>query len=172
MRAQSSVAWGILGAVVLLLGACQDFQPGSRSGFKNKYQVARQALEAGHYARAIRNYQSLLQEAGPFAPRIRLEYAHALLRDNRYLEASREAAIVARSETGDARLAALAVQGTAEHELARAAIAAGQRDDAVRARLTSAKNALAAVLKKAKVFDPLGALARRHREIQSELKTL
>ncbi len=172
MRAQSGMAWGVLGAVVLLQAACQDFQPSKRSSFKGKYQVSRQALEEGRYARAIRGYQDLLQQAGPFAPRVRLEYAHALLRDNRYLEAAREARIVAETQKGDARLAALAVQGTAEHEMARAAMAAGQRGPAVRARLKSAQKALKAVLKKRKVFDPLGSLARRHKIISSELKTL
>ena len=172
MRANSGKTWLMLGGAMLVLAACQDFEPSSRTGFKAKYQVARLALEEGRYARAIRSYESLLKQAGPFAPRVRLEYAHSLLRDNRFIDAAREARVIAQTQSGDARLAALAVQGTADHEIARAAMAQGQRDNAVRARLQSARSAFAQVLKKAKVFDPIGSLAERQRVISKELKSL
>jgi len=172
MRARSSVAWMVLGAALLLPTACQEFEPSKRDSFKGKYHVARLALEEGRYARAIRSYQSLLKQAGPFAPRVRLEYAHSLLRDNRFEEAAREARVIAQTQNGDARLAALAVQGTADHELARAAMAAGLRDNAVRSRLQSARGAFDEVLKKPKVFDPLGSLADRRRIIDKELASL
>jgi len=173
MQVRSSIAWVVLGAALLLPAACQEFEPTSRGdGFKGKYQVARLALEEGRYARAIRSYQSLLKQAGPFAPRVRLEYAHSLLRNNRFEDAAREARVVAQTQSGDARLAALAVQGTADHEIARAAMAAGQRDNAVRSRLQSARSAFDLVLKKRKVFDPLGSMAERRRVIDSELAQL
>lgn len=164
-------AVGISGFLLILV-ACQEGQTTDRAGFKAKYQVARNALEEGSYARAGRNYKALLAQAGPLEPRVRLEYAHSLLRNDQFEAAAAEAGKVANSQTGNARLAALAVRGTADHELARAAIANGQRDAAVRARLQAAASALDAVLKHAKTFDPVGSLATRRKQIAADLAAL
>jgi hypothetical protein len=172
MQARQSITWVMLGAALLLPTACQDFQPDKKSTFKNQYLLARGALEAGSYTRANRTYATLIKKAGPFASRLRLEYAHSLLRNNQFEEAAKEAREVSASEAGDARIAALAVQATAEHELAREAMSKGRRDISVRARLNSASSALDEVLKKGKAFDPLGSMAARREIIGKELASL
>lgn len=172
MRVQQSITLVMLGVSLFVVAACQDFQPSKNSDFKSKYMVARGALEEGSYARAGRNYQALLKQSGPLEPRVRLEYAHALLRANKFEEASNQARIITQRQSGDARIAALAVQGTADHELARAAIGAGQRDATVKRRLQSARTALGEVGKHGKDFDPLGAMAERRKEIDRTLSAL
>jgi hypothetical protein len=165
-----------LGVLVLFTAACVD-QPASKArdaksgAFKNSYLSARTALEDGDYKKAIRGYQSLLVKAGPLEDRIRLEYAHSLLRANRFVDAAREARLISAHQQGDGRLAALAVQGTADHEVAIVALAKGQRDAATKARLAAAKSALDEVLKKSNDFDPLGTLAQRRNSITATLAT-
>lgn len=172
MQARQSITWVMLGAALLLPTACQDFQPEKRTAFKSQYLLARGALEEGNYARANRTYETLIEKAGPFASRMRLEYAHSLLRNNQFEEAAKEARQISAEQTGDVRVAALAVQATAEHELARGKMALGVRDNSVRALLKSASSALNEVLKKGDVFDPLGSMAARRKIIKKELASL
>jgi thioredoxin-like negative regulator of GroEL len=172
MQARQSITVVMLGVALLLPTACQNVQPSKNATFKSKYLVARGALEEGNYSRASHTYQALLTQAGPLASRMRLEYAHSLIRDNRFEDASREARTISENQTGDARIAALTVQATADHELARAAMARGERDKAVRNRLQSASKSLDEVLKKGKAFDPLGSMAERRRIIKKELASL
>lgn len=163
----------ITALLILPLAACQNVPVSQTSGgFASKYNVARGALEQGQYDRAVRNYQNLLGMAGPLESRIRLEYAHSLLRKGQFDLAAQQAGVISQTEKGDNRLAALAVQGTAQHELARAAMAKGQRDAAVRSNLLAADQALKEVLRKGKKFDPLGSLANRRAVIQQELRQL
>lgn len=157
----------VLGAA-LLLGSCGDTIGG---GFQSQYAVARNALEVGDYARAKRGYQKLLSQAGPLAPRLQLEYAHAELRGGNYAEAARLAGGLARSQQGDARGAALAVQGTAQHEQGLMLLSQGQTD-AGKAQLTAAQTALAEVLKSHPDLDPLGSMAGRRASIAARLKAL
>lgn len=168
----------IAGGVIFLTASCQPtgLSSGSsagdasrRSGFKAQYDVARGALEAGRYARAVRSYDDLVKSAGPLAPRVRLEYAHALLRADRFADAAREARSLATAQTGDARAAALAVQGTAEHELALAQMTREGRSSAVRARMTTARAALDEMLKTAPALDPAGAMKARRDALRREL---
>lgn len=164
-------------AAALTLSACQMDGPGlgaaaSRAGFKANYLVARVALEQGRLARAERSYASLLKKAGPLQPRIRLEYAHALLRAGKFARASDEARAVAAQLDGRGRSAALAVQATADQEIARAAIGRGVADaDAIR-RLVAARAALDEVLGSYPELDPLGAMALRRKAIDVELSTI
>jgi hypothetical protein len=156
-------------ALVLVPAACAQMG-GDGSGFRNQYMVARAALEEGNYPRANRAYKRLLADAGPFEPRVRLEYAHSLLRGGDYQAASDEARTLAATQDGDARSAALAVLGTAQHELAIAAIQRGDRAGAGQYHLTVARDALAEVLANHPDLDPLGALAGRQRSIEAALK--
>ncbi len=114
----------------------------------------------------------MMPQAGPLEARLRLEYAHSLLRSDKFIEAGREARLVAANQQGNDRLAALAVQGTADHEAALAALAAGQNDAATKARLAAAGSALDAVLEERKIFDPLGTLAQRRAAIKTTLAGL
>ena len=164
-----------LTAAALVLASCQTGGPGistSRAGFKDNYMVARTALEGGQYGKAVRGYSNLLKKAGPLEPRLRLEYAHALLRAGKYSDASSEARVVAAQLDGVGRSAALAVQATADQEIARAAINRGVTDaDAVQ-RLVAARSSFDEVLKNHPQLDPLGGLAVRRKTIDVELSTL
>jgi len=177
MSALSRLRVVTLFAVALTLGACQVNAPNlgataSRAGFKANYLVARVALEKGQYGKAERGFASLLKKAGPFEPRIRLEYAHALLRAGKLTKASDEARVVAAQLDGRGRVAALAVQATADQEIARAAINRGVADADSVQRLVSAKGAFDELLTKYPDMDPLGALALRRRTIDVELSTI
>lgn len=164
-----------LALAVLALASCQTVPGASvagRAGFKANYLVARSALEGGQYAKASRQYASLLKTAGPLGPRIRLEYAHALLREGKFDRASDEARVVASQLEGRGRSAALAVQATADQEIGRAAINRSEMTaDAVQ-RLVSARDAFDEVLKKHPDLDPLGGLKLRRRTLDVELSTI
>lgn len=156
---------GILGAALVALSSCEESGPFGHQTFRAQYAVAREALESGHYEKASRSYVRLMEDAGPFAPRIRLEYAHTLLRNGEYAKAAEQAASLAQSQQGKARAAALAVKGTAEHELALQLIAKGERAGA-RRYLDSADKAMAEVLKLHADLDPVGSLAARRASIK------
>jgi len=174
MSAKSRLRAVALICVAFATASCQVETPTAvnRAGFKSNYLVARAALEKGQYLKAERGYASLLKKAGPLEPRIRLEYAHALLRSGKFEKASSEARVVASQLDGRGRSAALAVQATADQEIARNAINRGIADaDAVQ-RLVSAKGAFDELLSKHPDMDPLGALALRRRTIDVELSTI
>lgn len=155
--------------IVGLLAACTR---GEQAGFAARYDVARSALEAGETAQAIAGYRALLPEAGPLEPRLRLELAHALLRAGDYTAAAHEAGSVAQGAQPAARAAALAVKGTAEHELARAALATGDGGRVTQSLLVSARAALGEALAAQPGLDPMGALAARRAEIGGTLQRL
>jgi len=163
--------------VALTLAACQPGStPGaavsSRVGFKANYLVARVALEKGQYAKASRQYASLLAKAGPLESRIRLEYAHALLREGKFEKASDEARIVASQLEGRGRSAALAVQATADQEIGRDAINRSVMTAEAIQRLVSARDAFDEVLTKHPDLDPLGGLKLRRKTLDVELSTI
>lgn len=144
----------------------------SRAGFKANYLIARVALEGGQYTKASRQYAGLLKSAGPLEARIRLEFAHALLREGKFMKASDEARVVASKLTGRGRSAALAVQATADQEIGRAAINRSEMTaDAVQ-RLVSARDAFDEVLKNHPDLDPLGGLKSRRSALNVELSTI
>jgi hypothetical protein len=165
------------GLALMALAGCQAMSGptggdvvGSRGApFKSGYLSARSALEGGKYDRATRDYAALLDRAGPAEPRVRLEYAHALLRANRFDEASSHARLVALSQTGGLKTAALAVQGTAEHELARQTLLSQADSNNARAHLQAAETALAAALAAGGETDPTGGLQLRLAEIRRSL---
>lgn len=180
---------GLLLASGLMLSACIDGGTGNGTGlagskaqavkpgqFQTRYDKARDALEAGKYSRAISSYRALLPQAGPLAPRVQLELAHALLRNGDLAEAAQLAGALANSpaaavgaeQTDNLRPAALSVRGTAQHELGLIALQSGQLDQAA-ALLKSADAAMAEVLKSGTSLDPLGALAGRRAAIKVQL---
>ena len=168
MQAISFAKRGVLvGAVLcggLLLGSCGESTGAGSSGFHSKYAVARNALESGDYARAKRSYQRLIATAGPLAPRLQLEYAHAELRAGNYSAAAQIASDLARTQSGEARGAALAEQ-------AQILLAKGE-GTAAKALLTQARAALSEVLKSATDLDPLGSMAGRRAQIEASLRKL
>ncbi|WP_323783823.1 hypothetical protein [Thalassovita sp.] len=170
MQANSMIKVGLAGALILLLGSCEEGS-GSRSGFAAQYAVARDALETGNYDRAKRSYARLMNDAGPLRPRLQLEYAHSELRDGNFAEAARLAGGLANSQKGTARSAALAVQGTAQHELAQQLLRDGETQ-AGKQMLLAAKTALEELLKNDPDLDPLGSMAGRKAAIDSRLKRL
>lgn len=173
MRSSLSRA-GLLAAALLALVSCAADNGGggaARGDFGKEYLVARQALENGEYDKASGNYLRLIGRAGRLAPQLRLELSHSYLRAGAYAAASDQAQGLADTQAGTLRSAALAVYGTAEHELGRAALGAGDRAGA-KAHLTAAAGALAEVLSSAPQLDPLGSLEGRRAEIAAQLKRL
>ena len=80
MQAIRTVRVGLSGVALFALVGCEEGAPFGHQTFRAQYAVAREALEQGHYEKANRSYARLLEQAGPLTPRIRLEYAHLLLR--------------------------------------------------------------------------------------------
>lgn len=165
MQAGITARAGFFGVALMALGSCEEGAPFGQQTFRAQYAVARDALEGGHYEKASRTYARLMEDAGPLAPRIRLEYAHTLLRKGDYAQAAQHASALAQGQKGKARAAALAVKGVAEHELALQLIAKGERAGAKR-YMTSADKAMAEVMKKHPDMDPVGALAARRASIK------
>ena len=144
----------------------------SRGQWKASYLSARGALEAGQAQEAAAAYARIVDKSGPVGPRIRLEYAHALLRADDFSAAADQARRSAERQDGLGRAAALAVQAVAEHEQVRAQLAAGQADAAMADRLAAAGSALDEVLAGSEAVDPGGALAARRAEITAEAGAL
>ncbi len=165
---------GLFSLLFVVLSSCSDIGVGGGTGevgFQRQYAIARDALERGKYARATQIYAKMIPQAGALAPRLRLEYAHTLLRAGHFAQASAQAGGLSRGLNGTDKSAALAVYGTAEHELGLAAFSAGDRTSAKR-HLSAAQKALTAMLKADPQLDPLGAMAGRQASIAVRLKTL
>lgn len=145
---------------------------GTGSGFQTRYNSARTALEAGNYRSAIGSYEKLLGSAGPLESRVRLELSHALLRANRYQEASDQANIVAVSHEDTRRAAALAVRGTAQHRMAQDAMSKGDFGPNTIAHLRIARASLDEMLREAPELDPLGSMATRRKMVDASLRNL
>jgi len=159
----------ILSVVTAGLASCEAGAISEGADFQRKYSGARKALEEGNYDLAARNYAALIPSAGPLAPRLRLEYAHALLRAGRNDEAAQVAGDLAAAQQGTNRAAALAVAGTALHESALADMQAGRSGAEVDAKLRRADAALAEMLSLDAALDPLGAMQSRRSEIARAL---
>ncbi|PWJ15798.1 hypothetical protein [Jannaschia seohaensis] len=165
---------GAVGAALLLIAtaSCTPTEGRLAEGaFQAQYMSARTALETGDYDRAETLYRRLMPKAGPLGDRIRLEYSHTVLRAGDFAAAADMADRVASDTTGDARAAALAVRGTAHHEMALAILGAGD-PAAGAARLTEARAALREVLRDHPEMDPLGSLAGRVAAIDARLAAM
>ena len=166
-----SVARGAWFVLVFVLGSCAEGTGVGQKGFQQQYAVARDALERGLYVRATEHYSELIPKSGPLAPRLKLEYSHALLRAGKFSDASAHAGALAASLHGTGRSAALSVHGTAEHELGLAAMAVGDRT-AARQHFLKATAALGEMLANDPELDPLGAMAGRKSSMDTTLKAL
>lgn len=162
-------------AGALLLASCENTGGVSSGGLRNDYLVARQALETGNYDLAIRRYRAALHRTGAADGsshggshgRLRLEYAHSLLRANRFDEAIAQADLLAGHAEGSVRSSALAVRGTARHELARQS--GDPRGAEARDLLTGARADLAAFLQAHPGLDAAEAMQRRLDLVQADL---
>ena len=176
MAARTRIIAGGLALVAAFgLASCDGLDmggPGAMNGFQGNYFAARTALEKGNYAAAAGRYASMLDGAGPLESRLRLEMAHALLRADRYAEASSQAQIVATMHQDSRRAAALAVLGTAEHRLAQDAMSRGDFGPETLTHLRRADAAFGEMLAKAPDLDPLGGLAQRHQMVKASLANL
>ncbi|MGH1414396.1 MAG: tetratricopeptide repeat protein [Pelagimonas sp.] len=170
MQAFPIVRAGILGLAYLFVASCDDIGVG-QNNFQAKYAIARNALENGNYDVAKRYYAKLVAEAGPLSQRLQLEYAHAELRSGNYDQAAAISSTLANSQTGNARAAALAVFGTAQHEQGLELLSTGQKG-AGKTHMISARKALSEVIKTNPEMDPLGSLEGRVASISARLKTL
>ena len=159
--------------LILALASCEAAGTLAGGGVRSDYLVARQALETGNYDLAIRRYAQMVDQMGsqPSA-RLRLEYAHALLRGDRHEEAIAAADALIASSDGTIRGSALAVRGTARHEAARRQIDAGQADAATRALLTAAREDLAEFLNAHPALDAAGSMRARRELIDADLRSL
>ncbi len=162
---------GFIGLSFLALSSCADGGGTGERGFQNQYAVARNALENGSYAKAGAAYAALIPKSGPLEPRMRLEYAHTLLRAGHFAKASEEAKFLADTQEDTARSAALSVYGTAQHELGMAALAEGDTA-AGRNYLLTAKAAIDELLANDPQLDPLGGMAGRQASIRVRLAAL
>ena len=171
MKAGYHVKAALCGLSILALASCNDTDGFGKQSFKAQYFSARTSLEKGDYTKANRQYARLMTQAGPFADRIQLEYAHSHLRAGDYGKAASMARDLTAQGKGSSRGAALAVLGTAEHEIGLSLLAKGDHANGA-ARLKSAQKALSEVLADHPDLDPLGSLAGRNAAIQSRLKSL
>lgn len=154
-----------------LLG-CEAAGTLAGGGARSDYLVARQALESGNYPLAIRRYETLMSRMGPGeSTRLQLEYAHSLLRANRYDDAIQAAGPLATRNPDSIQASALAVRGTARHEAARQAIERGERAQA-RVLLEAARADLAAFLQNHASLDAAGSMRARAELITSDLNSL
>ncbi|RFP86722.1 hypothetical protein DZK27_13940 [Rhodobacteraceae bacterium 63075] len=171
MRTGQLARAGLFGVSLVLLASCDETVGIGEKSFQRQYAIARDALEEGRYERASKAYAQLIPKAGPLAPRMKLEYAHAQLRVGQYGKASQIARSLSQSKDVSLKSASLAVYGTAEHELGEAAL---QRGDltAGRQHLAAAQSALGMMLKAHPEMDPLGAMAGRKAAVDARLKRL
>lgn len=161
----------VVGLLVMVVAGCGPEGSLGPTSFQSQYNAARAALESGRYGRAISGYARLLEEAGPFAARVRLELAHSYLRDNQFAAAAAQARMLAGTLDGADQAAALAVQATADHELGLVALNTGDRTKGAQF-LRQADSAMKTVLQNHPDLDPLGALAARRASIAVRLRGL
>jgi tetratricopeptide (TPR) repeat protein len=161
---------GLTLAAVLFLAACEAAGSLAGGGSQSDYLVARQALETGNYDLAVRRYGRLMQSVDATrASRLQLEYAHALLRGDRYEDAIAAADTLIAAREGTIRASALAVRGTARHEAARLRLAEGQGDAVTRTLLEGARDDIASFLADHGSLDAAGSMRARAALIGADL---
>ena len=151
--------------------SCAETAIDGQRSFQSQYNTARTALEKGNFDKASKIYARLLPQSGSLGNRIRLEYAHSMLRAGEFVAAVELADAVASQETGGGRQAALSVKGTAEHEVGLKFLRQGETAKGA-AHLQAAQSALDEVLREHPKLDPLGSLAGRRASIDVQLKSL
>lgn len=164
-RARGRVRIGVFVAALVLAGCSDTPFKGSgadRKSYKAHYLAARSALEGGDYTKAVDGYGNLVGQSGPMTARVRIEYAHALLRAGRFAQAANEARIAAIELTGLAKHSALSIEATAKHELAMQMMGQGKYDEEVHELLVEARETFDTIAAALPKLDPKGGLQRRH----------
>lgn len=162
-----------LWALPLLLAACSGFGATQEGAdFRGDYMAARQALESGNYGDAAQRYEALLDSGSPVDDRLRLEYAHTLLRADRFGEAAEVAETLQGSGSATIRAQARAVRGTARHEAAATRRADGADTAELVALLEAAQSDIRAFLSDHRELDADNAMQSRAASIDAELATL
>jgi len=172
-KIQRKIAHGLALSALIALGGCEAAGTLAGGGTQSDYLVARQALETGNYDLAIRRYSRLMDGmSAQTAQRLQLEYAHALLRGDRYQDAADAADPLIGSTSAAISGSALAVRGTARHEAARRRIAAGQADATTRGLLQGARDDLTSFVEHHEDLDATGSMRARMQLIGADLQTL
>jgi len=172
---RSPAPWSAVGllAAALALSSCESAGTLPGGGARSDYLVARQALETGNYALAVRRYEVLIARSAPgTARRLELEHAHSLLRADRHEEAIRVASGLIGAADGSIRGSALSVRGTARHEAARLRLDRGDRGAGTRDLLTAARGDLTAFLDRHSELDAAGSMRARLELIAADLRGL
>ena len=160
----------LLAVAALTLSSCEKSGSIAGGGVGNDYSVARQALETGNYSLAIRRYEGLLTRVSAHsAGRLQLEYAHSLLRSNRFSEAIQATEVLVHRPDDPILGLALAVRGTARHELARQTLERGEHDARTRLLLEGARDDLAHFLGSYGALDSGGSMRARSQLVLSDL---
>ena len=139
----------------------------NQTSFAETYRTARADLEAGRYDAARRRYQSLIAATDGNVPRMHIELAHAQLRGGDYAGAIENSQAVLDAGADEWHGAALAVLGTAEHELGLRKARDG--DAAAKAHFDRALAALDDMLRVAPHLDPAGSLRERRAALAQDI---
>lgn len=162
-----------LSALCVLLAGCSGVgTSGDDSAFRADYTAARQALEAGDYPRATRGYEAILDAGSPVDDRVRLEYAHTLLRADRFADAATAAGDLLQSDSDSVRASARSVRGTARHEAAGVRRADGADTAELIPLLEAAQADIRRFLSDHPDLDTAGAMQSRATSIETELAAL
>lgn len=165
-RAFGHARLGLFGAILLASGCngngIKPFDSAPRNSFKAQYLDARALLDDGSYDDAIEKYGSIVDRSGPMASRVRVEYAHALLRAGLFSEAAKEANLASTQLGGLARSSALSIEATALHEMALEKMDQGIRDRSVYDLFAKSAAVFETISKDLADLDPVGGLQRRY----------
>lgn len=172
MQSRRAPRAAVFTAMAFFLMSCEPAGTIVAGGRADDYAVARQALETGNYPLAITRYERLLDRTGDAAGRLKLEYAHSLLRAGRYEEAIEVSTALIDTHGGSLQGSALAVRGTAQHQIARAKLDAGETDPALRGRLLAAQADLKSFIKDHSKLDAAGAMKARIEMIAADLNSV
>jgi len=163
-------SFGVLAAAAMAVSSCETAGTIAGGGAGSDYSVARQALETGNYNLAIRRYEGLITRASQAPARLQLEYAHTLLRADRFSDAIEASQVLINHPENSIRGSALAVRGTARHELARQLSTQRPQDVQIRHLYEGARDDLALFLSEHSSFDSGGSMRARNSLILSDLE--
>lgn len=170
MQSRRAPRAAVMAAMALFLMSCEPAGTVVGGDRADDYMVARQALETGNYSLAISRYERLLGQAGDAAGRLQLEYAHSLLRGARYEDAITVATALIDTQSGSLQGSALAVRGTAQHQIVRVKLASGENGPEQRARLLAAQSDLTSFVRNHAKLDAASAMKARLEMIAADLK--
>ncbi|MEL6434873.1 MAG: hypothetical protein AAFQ28_13835 [Pseudomonadota bacterium] len=172
MQSRRAPRAAVFSAMAFFVMSCEPAGTIVEGGRADDYAVARQALETGNYPLAIVRYERLLDQAGDAAGRLNLEYAHSLLRAGRYEDAITVSSALIETQGGSLKGSALAVRGTAQHQIVRGRLDAGETEPGLRSRLLAAQADLKSFIKNHSNLDAAGAMKARLEMIAADLNSV